>query len=142
MQKRSIIDVLVGWVVNIPLCFTDFWTQWAIVRLALWCIIFEMVTHTYEPNAARFFKECLTILERYALTLSWRRSYHIETSPLICRANQWTGFYMIATSVIKELSSDTRTNGRWGRDRRVDFSKFFGTLYLIPSKHGDNMACS
>ena len=21
--------------------------------------------------------------------------YHIETSPLICRANQWTGFYMI-----------------------------------------------
>ena len=21
--------------------------------------------------------------------------YHIETSPLICRANQWTGVYMI-----------------------------------------------
>ena len=21
--------------------------------------------------------------------------YHIETSPLICRADQWTGFYMI-----------------------------------------------
>ena len=29
--------------------------------------------------------------------------YHIETSPLICRANQWTGFYMIGTSTIKEL---------------------------------------
>ena len=29
--------------------------------------------------------------------------YHIETSPLICGANQWTGFYMIAASVIKEL---------------------------------------
>ena len=28
---------------------------------------------------------------------------HIETSPLICRANQWTGFYMIRTSVMKEL---------------------------------------
>ena len=30
--------------------------------------------------------------------------YHIETSPLICRANQWTGFYMIRTSVMKELN--------------------------------------
>ena len=31
-------------------------------------------------------------------------SYHIETSPLICSANQWTGFYMIWISVIKELT--------------------------------------
>ena len=30
-------------------------------------------------------------------------SYHIETSPLICRANQWTDFYMITASVVKEL---------------------------------------
>ena len=29
--------------------------------------------------------------------------YHIENSPLICYANQWTGFYMIGTSVMKEL---------------------------------------
>ena len=29
--------------------------------------------------------------------------YHTETSPLIRRANQWTGFYMIGTSVMKEL---------------------------------------
>ena len=29
--------------------------------------------------------------------------YHIETSPLSCRVNQWTGFYMIRTSVMKEL---------------------------------------
>ena len=26
---------------------------------------------------------------------------HIETSPLIYRANQWTGFYIIGTSVMK-----------------------------------------
>ena len=26
-----------------------------------------------------------------------------ETSPLICLANQWTGFYMITASIIKEL---------------------------------------
>ena len=31
--------------------------------------------------------------------------FHIGTSPLICRANQWTGFYMIQTSVMKELMS-------------------------------------
>ena len=30
-------------------------------------------------------------------------SYHIEASPLICFANQWTGFYMIGTSAMKEL---------------------------------------
>ena len=30
--------------------------------------------------------------------------YHIETSPLICRANKWTGFYMIGTSVTKDLN--------------------------------------
>ena len=29
--------------------------------------------------------------------------YHLEISPLICRANQWTGFYMITASVMKEL---------------------------------------
>ena len=29
--------------------------------------------------------------------------YSIKTSPLICRANQWFGFYMIETSVMKEL---------------------------------------
>ena len=31
-------------------------------------------------------------------------SYHIETSPLICYANQWTGFYMIGTYVMKQLN--------------------------------------
>ena len=29
--------------------------------------------------------------------------YHIEASPLICRANHWTGFYMMGISVMKEL---------------------------------------
>ena len=31
----------------------------------------------------------------------------METSPMICRANQWTGFYMIMASVMKELKSNT-----------------------------------
>ena len=28
---------------------------------------------------------------------------HIESSTFICKANQWTGFYMIRTCVIKNL---------------------------------------
>ena len=31
--------------------------------------------------------------------------YHVETSPLIYSANQWTRFYMITASVMKELTS-------------------------------------
>ena len=30
--------------------------------------------------------------------------YHIKTSPFIWSANQWTGFYMIAASVMKEVN--------------------------------------
>ena len=28
--------------------------------------------------------------------------YHMETSPLNCSVNQWTGFYMIGTPIMKE----------------------------------------
>ena len=30
--------------------------------------------------------------------------YHKETSPLICRENQWGSFYMVGTSAMKELN--------------------------------------
>ena len=39
----------------------------------------------------------------YGLTLSCD-PYHIETSSLIYRRNQRVGFYMIGTSVMKELN--------------------------------------
>ena len=32
--------------------------------------------------------------------------YHTETSSLNCTANQWTGFYMTAASILKELSAN------------------------------------
>ena len=35
----------------------------------------------------------------------------METSPLICRANQWTGFYMITASVLKELNKPAPSSG-------------------------------
>ena len=40
------------------------------------------------------------------LTPSWRSPCHIETSPLICIANQWTGFYMIIISSSKSENKD------------------------------------
>ena len=33
-----------------------------------------------------------------------RGPYHIETSPLTCSANHWTGVYMVGTPVMKELN--------------------------------------
>ena len=35
-----------------------------------------------------------------------RGPYHRETSPLICSANQWNGFYKIGSSVLKEFMKD------------------------------------
>ena len=34
---------------------------------------------------------------------------HIETSPLICSANQWTGFYMVTALAMKELSLQSQS---------------------------------
>ena len=40
----------------------------------------------------------------YKVDILYEFNHHIETSPLICRTNQWTGFYMIGISVMKELN--------------------------------------
>ena len=41
--------------------------------------------------------------------------YHVETSPLISSANQWTGFYMSGASVTKELILTLRKNNSYIR---------------------------
>ena len=46
----------------------------------------------------------LTEFVRLKTSLTSRGPHYIKTSPLICRANQWIGFYMIGTSVMKELN--------------------------------------
>ena len=38
--------------------------------------------------------------------------HHIETSQLICRANQLTGFYMMVTYAFNELTDVTTTCGQ------------------------------
>ena len=35
----------------------------------------------------------------------------METSPLICRSNQWTGFYLMGNFVMKELNLCKRSTG-------------------------------
>ena len=45
--------------------------------------------------------------------------YHIKTSPLICRVNQWTGYYMIETYVMKELRNPVDTG------RKLNVHKIF-----------------
>ena len=51
--------------------------------------------------------------------------YHIETSPLICRANQWFGFYMITASVMKELNEYIKP---------VKFGMFFANFHVLVLK--------
>ena len=41
--------------------------------------------------------------EKRALIFHDGGPYHIEASPLVCPPNQWTDFYIIRTSVVKEL---------------------------------------
>ena len=36
-------------------------------------------------------------------TLSWKRSLSYRNQSSICKANQWTGFYMIGTSVFRKF---------------------------------------
>ena len=37
--------------------------------------------------------------------------YNTQTSPLICSENEWTGIYMIETSVMEELSGQQTLKG-------------------------------
>ena len=48
----------------------------------------------------------------------------METSPLICGANQWTGFYMITASVLKGLNK-----------HRLLIMFYFIVRFINPSVH-------
>ena len=53
------------------------------------------------------FKHCKNLEESQILACKMshdRSPDHLKTSLLFCRANQWTGFYMIVTFVMKELN--------------------------------------
>ena len=51
-------------------------------------------------------------------------SHHIETSQLICKANQLTGFYMMGTLVVKGLINN----------RKKGFSDVFSDHYFFKGR--------
>ena len=53
--------------------------------------------------------------------------HHIETTTLICYANQWTGFYMAETSVMKELRAKSKRKFR----TKINFFETIGTAQAV-----------
>ena len=49
------------------------------------------------------FDDLTYAFENFTLPFHDGGLYHIETSPLTCKANQWTGFYKIEASIMKGL---------------------------------------
>ena len=66
---------------------------------------------SYHISLVKSFIVCLKFRHfsplRYSRLLLFHDGgpYHIEISPLICRANQWTSFYMIGTSIMKDFNN-------------------------------------
>ena len=54
--------------------------------------------------------------------------YHTETSSQVYRADQWAGFYMIETSVIKELNCKSKCKGNFSCVFEMR-EKYHGGLY-------------
>ena len=69
-------------------------STWAFTWIA------EVYLETSQTSKMELLRKYLT-----ALTLNGQCSSHIETSQLICRANQFTGFYMTETLTVKALSA-------------------------------------
>ena len=90
-------------------------------KIIIFCLFFDMhisnkFCKIYRTEPATFPKKsvsgfsynfCKIFQNRYLSYCDWLfhdgGRCHIETSRLICRANQWTGFYMKTASVMKEL---------------------------------------
>ena len=76
----------------------------------MFCLLF-IITFVFHyagnKNQLNVFPFLRTISKMYYTILSPFYDggrYHIETSPLIWGANQWTGSYMITVSVMKGLN--------------------------------------
>ena len=68
------------------------------------CEFWEISKNTFFPE---HFRETASDLIMYISNIYLFHDedpYDTETSPLIDRANQWTGFYMIGIAVMEELS--------------------------------------
>ena len=64
----------------------------------------QQKSHSFCKNNFRNFRLCGMNKPSHSSQLFHGEGlYHIETSPLICKSNQWTGLYMIGISVMKEF---------------------------------------
>ena len=71
-------------------------------KSSLWLLPFYMAvaTYCYYKKVRRTMRTAIV-----SYLLKRQSCYHIETSQLICSANQLTSFYMMTTSVFNELIS-------------------------------------
>ena len=77
--------------------------------LFVYCRILESIEIKGRINTKRIKKT----ESKYFELFHDKGPYHIETSPWICSASQWTGFYMVETSVMKELKSTKFCKATW-----------------------------
>ena len=79
-----------------------------------------------------------------------RGRYHIETSPLICRVNQWTHFYMITASIINnplevlEVSKNCSRHGNHPKNmsQMKGYVEVHVTLQIFLRLSCTNFTCS
>ena len=68
---------------------------WNLKKWTFWFIAILKIRHYNFINSFM-----ISYIIWYDFMISW---YHIETSPLMCSANRWTGFCMISTFIMEEL---------------------------------------
>ena len=64
-------------------------------------------------NLMKFCFDSFITDARYIETNRNGRPYHIETNPLICSANHWTGFYMIGKFGFERVNTIMHNVGKW-----------------------------
>ena len=67
------------------------------------------------------------------ITLSWRTPLSYRNQSIDCSANQWTSFYMITASVMKELNKSNKYTMGVARLRYIAPEDFFLLNNLNPS---------
>ena len=97
--RQSACNVFYRWMSNNTRAFNRERASLAVWKKNWLKPVQTIITLTLVRNGIKYLQSRMW----WALALSWRCHY-IETSPLIWRANHWTGFYMIMASVMKELN--------------------------------------
>ena len=102
--------------------------------------LYVILKNTVTKSIFILTKCFFSISEPYKLSQPFHDGgrYYIETGPLICSANQWTGFYMIRASDVKGLIPQSRKVGNGWKwkwifieillDRRLNFPEIKGFI--------------